>query len=241
MLVKLSQSISRSIRSTAAVLDSFAFKMENFPYWAKEINRHQRVMAIGHNHPILARDIFIAPNATVAGKVNIGNRTSVWHNAVLRGDVCSIVIGSCSSIGPQSIIHGQGETKHQPEISTVIGDWVTIEPGSIIHGCQIQDECVIGMGSVILEGATIEKNSIIAPGSLITRGTIVKSGEFWAGSPATFIRSVTDEEIEDIVQTAKQQYESARELEKSFSSNDPETLEICQTMTHNKLDLIKRQ
>ena len=109
-------------------------------------------------------NVFIAPGAQIIGDVSIKSGSSVWYNAVLRGDEGAICIGSNTNIQDLVMVHVSKNT------STVIGDNVTVGHGAIIHGCTIEDNVLIGMGSIILDRAQIGKNSIVGAGSLVTKG-----------------------------------------------------------------------
>ena len=128
-------------------------------------------------------NVFIAPGAQIIGDVNIKSGSSIWYNAVLRGDEGAICIGSNTNIQDLVMVHVSKNT------STVIGDNVTVGHGAIIHGCTIEDNVLIGMGSIILDRAQIGKNSIVGAGSL--------------GSPARVKRPLTAEEIENVQNSAK--------------------------------------
>ncbi len=133
---------------------------------------------------------FIAPSADVVGDVVMGACSSIWYQAVLRGDGDPIRIGRCSNIQDGCILHTD---KGYP---IVIGDYVTIGHGAIIHGCTIGDNTLIGMGAIILNGAEIGKNCLIGAGALVTQGVKIPDGMMVLGSPAKVRRVLTSEEIE---------------------------------------------
>ena len=142
--------------------------------------------------PTIAEDAFIAPNATVIGKVTIGSQSSVWFNTVIRGDVMSISIGDRTNLQDGTIVHVTGGM-----FDTVIGSDVLIGHRAIIHGCTLEDGCFIGMGATVLDGAVIETGAMVAAGAMITPGKHVKKGELWAGSPAKFFREIGDAEFKE--------------------------------------------
>lgn len=141
--------------------------------------------------PQFGKDCFLAENATIVGEVTMGDECSIWFNAVLRGDVNYIKIGSKVNIQDGAIVHGTYE-KHP----TNIGNSVSIAHGAIIHGCTIHDNVLIGMGAIVMDGAIVESNSIVAAGAVVTQGTVVKSGGVYAGSPARMIKEVSPELLE---------------------------------------------
>jgi carbonic anhydrase/acetyltransferase-like protein (isoleucine patch superfamily) len=142
-------------------------------------------------HPKLGKDCFLADNATIVGDVIIGNRCSIWFNAVVRGDVHSIRIGDNVNIQDGVVVHC---TYKIAPVS--IGNNVSIAHNAIVHGCTIHDNVLIGMGSILMDHVVVESNSIIAAGALVTKGTRVESGSVYAGVPAKKIKTI-DQELMD--------------------------------------------
>jgi carbonic anhydrase/acetyltransferase-like protein (isoleucine patch superfamily) len=141
-------------------------------------------------HPQISDDCYIADNATILGEVTIGKQCSVWFNAVIRGDVHFIKIGNKVNIQDGAVIHAT--YKKSP---TTIGNNVSIGHNAIVHGCTIQDNVLIGMGSIVMDDCVIESNSIIAAGAVLTKNTHVKSGSIYAGVPAKKIKDISQELI----------------------------------------------
>jgi len=140
--------------------------------------------------PLLSKDVFIAEGARIIGDVEMGEKSSVWFNVVIRGDVAPIRIGEETNIQDNAVIHG---TWNKAEVK--IGKKVTIGHSAILHGCTVGDQCLIGMGSIIMDGAVIGENSIVAAGSLVTEGSKFPSGMLILGRPAKALRSLTPEEL----------------------------------------------
>lgn len=151
--------------------------------------------------PLLADNVFLSDNSTIIGDVEIGPNSSVWFNAVIRGDVNSIKIGSKVNIQDGAIIHCTYN-----KTSTIIGDNVSIGHNAIVHGCKIEDNVLIGMGSIIMDGAIIMSNSIIAAGSVILEGTKVNTGEIYAGVPAKKIKQIDKKKISNLTQEMAEKY-----------------------------------
>lgn len=128
---------------------------------------------------------YVDESAQLIGDVVCGEHSSVWMNAVLRGDVHEIRVGHYSNIQDGSILHGMKE-----QYGVYVGDYVTVGHNVILHGCRIEDRCLIGMGSIILNGAVIGRGSIIAAGTLIPEKTIVEPNSLWMGSPGKFRRKL---------------------------------------------------
>ena len=140
--------------------------------------------------PQIEEDCFIAENATIVGDVIIGNQSSIWFSAVIRGDVNSIKIGNKVNIQDGAVVHATYKTS-----PTNIGDNVSIGHNAIGHGCTIHDNVLIGMGSIVMDDCIIESNSIIAAGAVVTKNTVVPSGSIYAGTPARKIKDISKELI----------------------------------------------
>jgi carbonic anhydrase/acetyltransferase-like protein (isoleucine patch superfamily) len=136
---------------------------------------------------------FIDDSAQVIGDVTIGDESSVWMSAVLRGDVHWIRIGRRSNVQDGTIIHVMNQTH-----PTTIGDNVTVGHAAVLHGCTIEDRCLIGMGVIVLNGAHIGTESIVAAGSLIVENMNVPSRSLVMGSPGKVKRQLTDAEVAEI-------------------------------------------
>ena len=136
---------------------------------------------------------YIDDSAQVIGDVEIGEESSVWMCVVIRGDVNRIRIGRRSNVQDGSVVHVMKETH-----ATIIGDNVTIGHAAVVHGCTIEDQCLIGMGAILLNGAHVGTQSIVAAGTLITEGMKVPSRSLVMGSPGKVKRLLTHAEIVDI-------------------------------------------
>ncbi|MFP6892652.1 MAG: gamma carbonic anhydrase family protein [Opitutales bacterium] len=138
--------------------------------------------------PQLAEEVFIARGATVIGDVRLGARSSVWYGCVLRGDINFIQIGEATNVQDGTVIH------LADDFPVVIGDYVTVGHAAVVHACVVEDECLIGMNSTILDGAVIGRRSIVAAGSLVPQGMQVPPGSLVAGVPAKVKRVLGEEE-----------------------------------------------
>ncbi len=148
-------------------------------------------------NPKVGAGAFVAPSADLIGDVEIGARSSIWHRAVLRGDVMPIRIGDETNIQDGTVIHGTWQ-KAQAEI----GSRVTVGHGAILHGCFIGDLVLIGMGSLVLDGARIPSRCVLGAGSLVTEGARFEEGWLIFGRPAKAIRKLRSEEILFLDQSA---------------------------------------
>jgi len=147
--------------------------------------------------PTLGQDVFLAETAAVIGDVVIGDRSSVWYSSVIRGDVFHIRVGAETSIQDGAILHVTGG-----RYPTLIGDRVTVGHSAIVHGCTVGDECIIGMGSTILDRAVIGTHCIVGAGALVTPGTQIPEGHLAVGAPARVKRELTDDELAWIKKSA---------------------------------------
>ena len=152
----------------------------------------------------IAKFVYMADGARIVGDVAIGEGSSVWYNAVIRGDSNSIVIGTNTNIQDNAVLH----TSHSHGL--IIGDNVTIGHGAIVHGCTIGNNVLVGMGAIILDGAVIEDNCIIGAGALVTQNKIMPSGSLVLGNPATVIREISEEEKASIVKNAEEYVKEAK-------------------------------
>lgn len=155
--------------------------------------------------PELGRGVFLAETCAVIGDVVIGEETSIWYGTVVRGDVMPIRIGARTSIQDNSVIHVTSGFS-----GTIIGNDCTVGHNAIIHACTVEDLCLIGMGSIILDGAVIGKGSLVGAGALVTPGTVIPPGSLVIGSPAKVKRPINDKEREQITYGAQHYVELTR-------------------------------
>ena len=151
------------------------------------------------------KNIYTGNNVVITGEVSLSEDVSIWHNAVLRGDEGSITIGPRTNIQDLVMIH-----TGMPDYSVIIGHDTTIGHSAIIHGCTIGDECMIGMGAIIMNGAKIGNQYIVAAGSIVTEHKTFPEKSLILGSPAKVIRALTDDEIQKIRDNAEAYVTSAR-------------------------------
>lgn len=148
--------------------------------------------------PTVPESCYVDDSAQLIGDVVLGEHASIWMNAVLRGDVHSIRVGAYSNVQDGSVLHGMKE-----QYGVFLGEYVTVGHSVILHGCTIQDRCLIGMGSIVLNGARIGTGSIVAAGTLIPEQTIVEPGSLWMGSPGKFKRKLEAKDQETIMRYAR--------------------------------------
>lgn len=154
--------------------------------------------------PAIGERVYLHPSCQVIGDVTLGDDSSVWCNAVLRGDVNRIVIGRGSNIQDLSVGHVSHRTADKPEGSPlIVGDYVTVGHSVILHGCTIGNECLIGMGSIIMDDVVVPDRVIIGAGSLVSPGKQLESGMLYMGRPAKAVRKLTDAELDYLMYSAE--------------------------------------
>lgn len=146
--------------------------------------------------PQLAPRIYLHPSAQVIGDVRIGHDSSLWCNTVLRGDVNHIRIGNCSNIQDFALGHVSHKSAAKPDgAPLLIGDYVTIGHSVILHGCSIGDECLVGMGSIVMDDVVLQRQVMVGAGSLVAPGKVLQSGYLYVGRPAIKVRALTADEL----------------------------------------------
>ncbi|MEM7550508.1 MAG: gamma carbonic anhydrase family protein [Bacteroidota bacterium] len=158
------------------------------------------IESVNGNTPIFGKECFLATNATVVGDVIMGDYCSVWFNAVVRGDVNSIKVGSYTNIQDGAVIHCTYQ-----KTETTIGNYVSIAHNAIVHGCTIHDKVLVGMGAIVMDHSILESGSIIAAGSVVLENTHVEANSIYAGTPAKKVKEV-GENMKDIFMRTANNY-----------------------------------
>ena len=173
------------------------------------------ILPVEQHIPKWGKDCFIAPNATIAGDVIMGDECSVWFNAVLRGDVNSIRLGNKVNVQDGAVIHCTFE-----RTKAIVGNNVSIGHNAIVHGCTVHDNVLIGMGAIVMDNAIVHSNTIIAAGAVVLEGTICEAGSIYAGVPAKKVKEISVEKVEGEINRIAKNY---LKYSKWFSSvNDAE-------------------
>lgn len=151
--------------------------------------------------PTQGKNCWFAENATIVGDVTMGDDCSVWFSAVVRGDVNSITMGNKVNIQDGAVIHATFE-----KAKTTLGNNVSVGHNALVHGCTVEDNVLIGMGSIVMDGCYIESGSIIAAGAVLLEGTRVEGGSVYAGVPAKKVKSISPELFEGEVMRIANNY-----------------------------------
>ena len=155
--------------------------------------------------PVLGRDVYLAGNAFVVGRITVDDEASIWPGVSARADVNTMRIGKRTNIQDNSVLHVDSDAP------LVIGDDVTVGHGCILHGCTVGDRCLIGMGSVVLNGAVIGPDAMVGAGSVVRQGEVIPPRTLWMGVPAKQRRELTGDEVKGILDSARHYAEFARE------------------------------
>ena len=164
------------------------------------------VASFGGTAPRLHRSVLLMEGSTVIGDVEIGEGSSLWPGAVVRGDVHSVRIGARTNLQDQAVVHVTTDTH-----PTVIGDDVTVGHRAVLHGCTVRERCLIGIGAVVLDGAVVGPDALVAAGALVPPGAVVPPGVLALGAPARVARPLTGDERAHLLESAARYVElSAR-------------------------------
>lgn len=146
--------------------------------------------------PQLGNGVFVHPRATVIGQVTLDNHVSIWPHSVVRGDVHKIRIGEGTNIQDMCTLHVSHQSPWDPAgAPLVIGAHVTVGHQVILHGCTLEDQCLIGMGSIVMDKAVVQKQVLLGAGSLVSEGQVLESGYLYFGRPARRVRPLTEAEL----------------------------------------------
>ncbi|MFL6536959.1 MAG: gamma carbonic anhydrase family protein, partial [Chthoniobacterales bacterium] len=154
--------------------------------------------------PQIHPSAFVVPNATIVGDVSLGEESSVWYGAVLRGDINRIIIGAQSNIQDNAVVH------LSDDCAAIVGERVTVGHSAIVHACTIDDEVLIGMGAIILDAAEIGARSIIGANALVTVGMKIPPGSLVLGSPGRVVRQLSRAEQTKISHWAMKYVQNAK-------------------------------
>src|SRR5215212_9237671 len=180
---------------------------------ALDLNRRGNVFPHGDTFPQVARSAWIAPGACVIGDVHLGEESSVWYGAVLRGDTEPIRIGARTNVQDGCVLHAD------PGHPAVVGKGCVLGHNAVVHGCEIEDNSLVGMGATILNGAKIGEGSIVAAGALVPEGREFPARSLIIGAPAKQAREVSEEQTQDIARGVRTYVERAAEHREALQRN----------------------
>jgi carbonic anhydrase/acetyltransferase-like protein (isoleucine patch superfamily) len=180
------------------------------------LDLNQQLNTFLRKSPQLGQGVYIARGAVVIGDVTLGDHSSVWYNAVVRGDINRIVVGHHSNVQDNAVLH------LADEYPCIVGNYVTIGHSAVVHACTIGDECLVGMGAIVLDGAVVGEQSIIGARALVTQGTQIPPGSMVLGAPAKVVRTLTDAERKGLSYWAEKYVRNAAYcLENGINVSEP--------------------
>ncbi|MBI4727060.1 gamma carbonic anhydrase family protein [candidate division TA06 bacterium] len=161
--------------------------------------------------PKISPKAFVAETAVIIGDVEVGEKSNIWYGVTIRADINHIRIGAETNIQENTVIHVDLNDRGLGDCATTVGDRVTVGHGAILHGCKIEDDCLIGMGAIVLSGARIGAGSVVAAGALVKEGRQIPPRSMVMGMPAEVKRQLPEEAVEKIRASAKHYVELAEE------------------------------
>jgi gamma-carbonic anhydrase len=175
------------------------------------------IISMNGKTPQIDDSAFIAPGCRIIGDVRIGADVSIWYNCVIRAEVNYIEIGARSNIQDGSVVHCDGPSPLVPEgFPTIIGEDALVGHNCMIHGGIIKDRGFTGLSATVMNGAIVESDAMLAAGAMLTQGKRVPTGQLWAGSPARFVRELTEEQILDMREGVAHYVENGRAHRKAI-------------------------
>ena len=160
------------------------------------LDNNMSISAFQSHFPEFGSRVFVHDAATIIGQVSLGDDASVWPGVVIRGDVNFIRIGHGTNIQDLSMLHVSHQSSWDPPgAPLIVGNHVTVGHSVILHGCTLEDECLIGMGSTVMDKVVVQKHVLLGAGSLVPEGKILESGYLYIGRPAKKVRALTEAEI----------------------------------------------
>ena len=191
---RLTYNIGRVQKEAGLNLDRIGSGLVHDVAYLHDSPRHRKMMPIYDNVPV-AEDAWVAPNASLIGNVFVSKWATIWYNVIVRAELNAVRIGHFTSIGDGTSIYTAHAMPHGLSASVNIGKNVTIEAGCSLHSCIIDDDVVVGYGSVILEGARLERGCRILPNSVVQPGRLIPAGQVWGGNPVKFVRELSQQEL----------------------------------------------
>ena len=178
------------------------------------------IRKLGNHTPSIHASAYVDPTALVIGQVTLGAQSSIWPMTVVRGDINVISIGERSNIQDGSILHVTHDGEFSPGgVKLTIGNDVTVGHSVVLHACTLEDTCLIGIGSVVLDNAIVHSHAMVGAGSLVTSGKELEGGYLWMGRPVKKIRELSEREIEYLSYSANH-YVKVKELHEETKTKE---------------------
>ena len=221
MFQKFAYLSGKAFRETGQALERAGMRMLDDNKFMETYSRHRPIMGIYNKRPAVNTTAFVAPNAAVIGDVQMAPGSSVWYNAVVRGDENKVVIGKNTNVQDRAVVVST-KKNHTCDGTVSIGSNVTIGHGAVLNACTVEDNSLIGMGAVLEEGSHVGSYSLVGAGSVVEKGQSIPSGELWTGNPIRFVRKLGDEERKNLEHSATEYAElsgkSAAEIKGEYGA-----------------------
>jgi len=200
---RFTHGLGRALRETGQAIDRLGLMVGNKTSFQENFARNRPVMNLFDKRPLVGTDVFVAPNASVIGKVLLTPGSSVWYGAVIRGDKSPVRIDHNTNIQDRAVISTVTINEDSDVPADVhIGDHVTVGHGALLTSCTIGSNCLVGQGAIVEKGVVVQPNVIIGAGSVVREGTFIPSNQLWAGNPAAFVRNLTEADVKHITSSA---------------------------------------
>jgi len=161
-------------------------------------------MNLMHKYPALcSNDIYVAPNASISGYVELWDMASVWYGASLKGDKNSVIVSGYANIQDRAVLYTTESLESGFPAECYVGEYSSIGPGAVLFSCNVGALCRVGAGAKVLQGAKMENRSVVLPGSVVPPGVLIPANEVWGGNPAKFVRKLRSGEDEKIREDSK--------------------------------------
>ncbi|GIL47122.1 hypothetical protein Vafri_4033 [Volvox africanus] len=181
-----------AMRESGQALERVGCRLQGIYSFEEKLSRHSSVLPMRYEVPSVAKSAWVAPSGMVSGNVSIGENSSVWYGAIVRGDFQPVTVGVNSNIQDAAYVGAASE--FSPPV--VIGNNVSIGHGAVVKGSTIGDNVLVGINAVISENVEVQSGAVVAAGAYVEEGAVVPSGEVWAGNPAKKLRDVREGEVE---------------------------------------------
>eukprot|EP01128_Nolandella_sp_AFSM9_P009720 TRINITY_DN6371_c0_g1_i1.p1 TRINITY_DN6371_c0_g1~~TRINITY_DN6371_c0_g1_i1.p1 ORF type:complete len:256 (+),score=50.58 TRINITY_DN6371_c0_g1_i1:25-768(+) len=196
LLTGVFSTVGSSIKAIGKALDETGSRLQGSGVHQlnSQVSNHRRLVPLYSKVSTIGVDTFVAPDACVVGAAKIGKNSALWYGAIIRGDVDPVTIGDNVSIGERAVVHIPTSTTPNGS-QTIIGDNVDLGVGAIVQGATIKKNATIQAGAIITAGSVVGEGAVIAAGSFLPPGTQVPTEELWSGSPANFVRKLSEDEL----------------------------------------------
>lgn len=216
MLRKGFNNLGKAFRETAQALDRVGVSASGSDSFKELWSRHRPLMALFDKRPQRVENSFVAPSASVIGEVELWDKSSIWYNAIIRGDRAPVKIGAYTNVQDGAVISTVTSLSSGFPSKVDIGNYVTIGHKASLCSCTVGNNALIGIGAVIGEGALVEAGAQVAAGSYVPPGARIPANELWGGVPAKFMKKLDEDTVKGFGKSAEHYYELSSEHSSEF-------------------------